>query len=66
MKADASRKLAVPLRVAAELLGVSERLLWSHTAPRGDIPVIRVGRRVLYDPQDLRAWLDRQKCGTAA
>ena len=45
---------------AAEALALSPRLLWSLTA-KGDIPAVRIGRTLRYDPRDLIAWIDRQK-----
>jgi len=36
-------RLAVPPREAARLLSISERTLWSLTAPRGPIPALRLG-----------------------
>jgi len=51
----------LPAREAARALSISERTLWSLSAPRGPIPVVRVGHRVMYDPADLRAWIARQK-----
>ena len=44
---------------AAKFIGVSPRTLWSLTAPRGPIPVARVGRRCVYRIDDLRAYLSR-------
>lgn len=49
--------MALRPRDAAQALGISERLLWGLTAPRGPIPAIRCGRVVLYRLQDLDAWL---------
>ncbi len=52
--------LALRLRDAARLLGISERLLWNLSAPRGPIPCTRIGGRggcVLYRPDDLDQWL---------
>ncbi|WP_145366249.1 helix-turn-helix domain-containing protein [Stratiformator vulcanicus] len=40
---------------------MSPRKLWSLTTPRGDIPCIKAGRLVRYDPVDLREWIDRTK-----
>jgi excisionase family DNA binding protein len=45
---------------AATLLAISPRLLWSLTKS-GDLPCVRIGRAVRYDPRDLTAWIDRQK-----
>jgi excisionase family DNA binding protein len=56
---DDSRLLLRP-REAASLLAISERKLWSLTQ-RGDIPPVRIGKSVRYDPADLRAWIERQK-----
>ena len=49
-------------REAAQFLRMSERKLWDLT-DCGDIRVVRSGRYVRYDRQDLEAWLDRQKSG---
>ncbi|HUT58339.1 MAG TPA: helix-turn-helix domain-containing protein [Phycisphaerae bacterium] len=46
---------------AAKALDISERKLWELTDPRGPIPCVRIGRRVLYDPRDLQAYIDQQK-----
>lgn len=37
---------------AAEYLGLSHRTLWAW-AQQGQIPVVRLGRRVLFDQVDL-------------
>jgi excisionase family DNA binding protein len=47
-------------REAAAALNVSERTLWKLTN-EGDIPCVRIGRAVRYDPADIRAWIDAQK-----
>jgi len=56
--------LALRPRDAASALGISERTLWSLTAPRGSIPCVRCGhgkrRAVLYPIADLNAWLTRE------
>ena len=53
-------KLLLTARDAARALAVSDRKLWSLKAS-GEIPCVRVGRAVRYDPRDLVAWIDRQK-----
>ena len=58
--AVASTALALRPREAAKALGISERMLWSLTAPRGTIPAVRIGTCVLYPVAGLQAWLDRQ------
>ena len=47
---------------AANALAICPRKLWALT-DRGDIPCLRIGRSVRYDPRDLTAWIDRQKAG---
>ena len=54
-------KLQLSAREAARCLSVSERTVWANSAPRGSIPTVRIGQRVLYDPDDLRAWIEQQK-----
>ena len=58
-----STALALRPREAAKALGISERMLWSLTAPRGTIPAVRIGTCVLYPVAGLQAWLDRQAQG---
>jgi len=45
---------------AARFLAISSRKLWSMTNA-GDIPCVRFGRAVRYDPADLRQWIDDLK-----
>ncbi len=44
----------------AAYLAISERKLWELTN-RGDIPCVRMGRTVRYDPPDVRAWVRARK-----
>jgi excisionase family DNA binding protein len=53
-------RLLLPARDAAAALSISERSLWSLTKA-GEIPAIRIGRAVRYDPADLRAWIEARK-----
>lgn len=46
-------RLLLTPREAAYRLGISTRHLWNLTAPRGSIPVVRLGRKTFYRPQDL-------------
>lgn len=48
-------------REAAKVLAVSERTLWGITSPRGELPAVYIGRAVRYDPNDLLAFIERQK-----
>ena len=56
---EASLKLLLTAREAANALSISERLLWTLTH-RGEIPVLRLpgrgkARALRYDVDDLRA-----------
>lgn len=55
----AEAKLAVSAREAAAMLGISERLLWTWTRS-GKVPHLRLGVRVLYPVDLLRAWINEQ------
>ncbi|MGD9857308.1 MAG: helix-turn-helix transcriptional regulator [Planctomycetaceae bacterium] len=57
--------LLLPPRAAAKLLSISERTLWSLTAPRGPIPSILIGRSVRYSVAALTAWIDAQQAQAA-
>lgn len=47
-------------REAAKALAVCERTLAALTS-RGEIPVIRIGRAIRYDPRDLMEWIEKSK-----
>lgn len=47
-------------RQAAEVLGVSERSIWT-LVDQGTVPAVRFGRSVRIDPIDLRAFIERAK-----
>jgi hypothetical protein len=48
----------------SELTRLSPRMIWQLSWPRGDLPCTRIGRRVIYDPDDVAAWLQRRKAET--
>ena len=56
--------LLVSAAAAAELLGVSSRTLWSLTHT-GDMPFVRMGRRIMYSPESLRSWIAAQEARNA-
>jgi predicted DNA-binding transcriptional regulator AlpA len=60
---ETTTTLMVPIRIAAEMLGFSERSLWTLTAPRGPIPVVRPHgtRTVRYSVEALKAWVAKQQ-----
>jgi len=48
-------------REAAKVLSICERTLYSLTVPRGDIPVIRVGKNIVrYAVDDLKEWANKK------
>lgn len=55
----ASQPLLVTPIEAAKLLSVSPRKLWGMTAPRGPLPVVRLGRTVRYSVGDLANALEK-------
>lgn len=60
-----AEKLLLNVRQASQALSVSPRTLWTLTA-NGEIPSVRFGRSVRYDPADLRRWIDSKKVVPAA
>ncbi|HYT87896.1 MAG TPA: helix-turn-helix domain-containing protein [Gemmataceae bacterium] len=60
---SAPLQLLLAPRAAAAALSVSERTLWGLSAPRGPIPVVRLGRSVRYDLRDLEEFIAAQKGG---
>ena len=63
---QAGDKLLLDTREAARRLSISERTLWAMTQA-GDLPHVRIGRRVLYRPASLDAYLASiERTGAAA
>lgn len=57
--APAALQLLTP-REAAKFLAVCEKTLF-NLADRGEIPVVRIGRSVRYDPRDLSHFIEKSK-----
>jgi len=59
-------RLLLTAREAAAVLSISERTLWTYTAPRGPIPAVRPGggRAVRYSISSLQAYLAQAECET--
>jgi excisionase family DNA binding protein len=57
---NAAAKLLLTTKEASQALAVSEKTLFNHTKS-GKIPVVRIGRSVRYDPEDLKAFVQQQK-----
>lgn len=53
-------RLLMTAAEAAQSLAISQRKLWAMTNC-GDIPCVRIGRSVRYDPADLQFWIEEQK-----
>jgi excisionase family DNA binding protein len=64
-RSPAPQLLLTP-REAAEALSISERALWQLTYPRGQLPVVRLGRSVRYDVQALRDYITARRQGGGA
>ena len=62
MPADPLPPKLLTAREAAARLGMSERKLFSLSAPRGPVGVLRDGRWVRYDPRDLDEFISRARC----
>lgn len=61
-----SPRILTVRELAAELR-VSERLVYEHCTSREPrLPVLRIGRRVLFRESDVQAWIDKQVRGGEA
>ena len=58
--APPSQPLLLSAPSAAKAMSIGQRKLWEITNC-GDMPCVRIGRRVLYDPADLHAFIEKQK-----
>jgi excisionase family DNA binding protein len=61
-RADITPQLALRPKEAAKALDIGVRLLWSLTN-RGEIPHVRLGRRIVYPISALEAWLAEKARG---
>ena len=57
---QSNNSLLLRPREAATALSISERTLWSLTAPRGPISSVRLGGCVRYSTNALQAYIDSQ------
>ncbi len=46
------------IREASELLNLCEKSVWNHAAPRGTLPVVRIGSRLLFRREDIDRWIE--------
>ena len=56
---DAAR-LLITSPEAAKLMTISERTLFT-LRKEGDLPYVRIGRSIRYDPRDIGVWIERHK-----
>jgi len=59
-----TQRLTLNATEAANVIGVSPRLLWSLTN-RGEVPHVRIGRRIVYPIAAIEAWLAARAKGGA-
>lgn len=45
---------------AAEFLGLKLPTLYKYSSQKS-IPFVKIGTRVLFDPDDLNAWIEKKK-----
>ena len=60
---ETTPKLLLSAREAAKAPSICERTLWTLTQPRGSLPAVRIGARVLYSTAALQQWIDAQAVG---
>lgn len=58
-------RAAWSLQDTARALGLSIRTV-QHLVRRGELPVARIGRRLLFSPERIRAWLESRQTTTSA
>lgn len=58
---DESDHQLLNAKEAANYLSIGERKLWSMTAPRGPLAVVRLGRSIRYSLADLDAAIQRTR-----
>ena len=46
------------IREVAGRTGLCEKSIWNATAPRGTLPCVKLGSRILYRPEDVAAWIE--------
>jgi hypothetical protein len=51
--------LLIDARAASAALSISPRKLWTLTNA-GEVPHVKIGRRILYSPDALRAYIEAQ------
>jgi excisionase family DNA binding protein len=65
MAATTETRFAVSVPEAAELLGIARNTAYAAVA-RGEIPSVRVGKRIVIPMEWLRGWLEHRADEAAA
>lgn len=57
---DEKRPLSklMSIREVAAHTGLCEKSVWNATAPRGDLPCVKLGSRTLFRPNDVSEWVE--------
>ena len=50
-------KILLSVKETSSRIGISERTLHTNTAPRGDIPCVKIGTRVFYQRDEIDNWI---------
>lgn len=54
------------IREARQLLKLCEKSIWNHCCPRGDLPCVKLGSRLLFRREDINAWVESRVVRPAA
>jgi excisionase family DNA binding protein len=57
---DPDTPLLLSLKQASRALSLSERTVWAMVQT-GDLPHVRIGRRLLFSTAALEAWIERRQ-----
>ena len=55
------QNVSVPLlsiRQVSEILSLCEKSVWNNAAPRGSLPTVRIGSRLLFRREDIEQWIE--------
>ena len=64
MKTATEKKL-LSVKETAQALGISDRTLWTITAPRGPLACCKIGSRVMYSPKAIERFIEQQEGTTS-
>ena len=61
-----TQPLLLTNRQVADATGFSQKTIWNHTAPRGQLACVKAGRAVRYTPAAVEHWLEILTVGAEA